>query len=205
MELSWNASVNTLHSCLDSLEITGESSETFAHDHGFSLLSKWVGELRGHRKTMYFIGNGASASMASHYSADMAKNGHLHTQVFSDLSLITAISNDIGYEDVFSIPLGRRADRGDMLVAISSSGSSPNILKAVETALRIDLTVITLSAMATDNPLRQMGSLNFYIPAGTYGHAETGHAAILHHLMDIVEKDTAPPARPNQSNANDHG
>jgi D-sedoheptulose 7-phosphate isomerase len=148
---------------------------------------------------MYFIGNGASASMASHYSADMAKNGHLHTQVFSDLSLITAISNDIGYEDVFSIPLERRAIKGDMLVAISSSGSSPNILKAVETALRIDLTVITLSAMAPDNPLRQMGSLNFYIPAGTYGHAETGHAAILHHIMDIVEKDSDNPTETKPS------
>jgi D-sedoheptulose 7-phosphate isomerase len=197
--MTWKDSLETFFSSLSEIEVTGQHGSEYSHDQGFSLLHEWVSQLRKRRNTMYFIGNGASASMASHYSADMAKNGHLHTQVFSDLSLITAISNDIGYEDVFSIPLERRAIKGDMLVAISSSGSSPNILKAVETALGIDLTVITLSAMSPYNPLRQMGSLNFYIPAGSYGHAETGHAAILHHLMDIVEKDSGNPTETKPS------
>ena len=72
--------------------------------------------------------------MASHFSADLAKNGNLHTQVFSDLSLITAISNDISYEQVFAVPLAKWAQKGDMLVAISSSGGSPNVLAGAKVA-----------------------------------------------------------------------
>ena len=87
-------------------------------------------EIRNARRTIYLVGNGASASMASHMASDLSKNAGLHTHVFSDPSLLTAISNDIGYEDVFALPLKGRAVKGDMLVAISSSGKSPNILKA---------------------------------------------------------------------------
>jgi D-sedoheptulose 7-phosphate isomerase len=125
--------------------------------------------------------------MASHFAADLAKNGHLHTQVFSDLSLITAISNDMGYEHVFAEPLRRRAQPQDMLVAISSSGNSPNLLKAAEVARDKGLTLVTLTAMAPDNALRQLGDLNLYVGASTYGLAETAHAAVLHHWMDQVE------------------
>ena len=125
--------------------------------------------------------------MASHFAADLAKNAHVHTQVFSDLSLITAISNDIGYEQVFALPLQRRAEAGDMLVAISSSGRSPSVLAAVEVARTLGLTVVTLSAMTPDNPLRGSGTLNAWIAASTYGLAETGHAAILHRWMDMME------------------
>ncbi len=143
--------------------------------------------LRDKGRTLYLIGNGASASMASHMAADLAKNGHIHTEVFSDLSLITAISNDLGYERVFSEPLSRRARAGDMLVAISSSGRSPNVLSAVTAARRKALTIVTLSAMDPDNPLRSAGTLSFYVPARTYGCAETCHAAVLHHWMDLVD------------------
>jgi D-sedoheptulose 7-phosphate isomerase len=79
-----------------------------------------------------------------------------------------------------------------MLVAISSSGRSPNILAAVAVANRLALTVVTLSAMAPDNPLRASGSLNVYVPAETYGYAESCHAAILHHWMDTIEAQRIP-------------
>ena len=169
------------------MEVTNGDGDQYESDDGFTRLQDMANTLRQDRKTMYLIGNGASASLASHYSADLAKNGHIHTQVFSDLSLITALSNDIGYDFVFSIPIERRAVPGDMLVAISSSGRSRNILNAVAAARRMGVTVVTLSAMDSDNPLRAFGALNFYIPAKTYGHAETGHAAIMHHLMDKLD------------------
>ena len=125
--------------------------------------------------------------MASHFAADLAKNAHLHTEVFTDLSLITAISNDMSYEWVFAEPLRRRANKGDILVAISSSGASKNILCATEIAQKMGLKIITLSAMSPQNPLRSEGFLNAYVSAETYGYAETCHAAILHHWMDMVE------------------
>jgi len=135
---------------------------------------------------IYLIGNGASASMASHFAADLTKNADLHTQVFTDTSLITAVANDLSYDMVFVAPLHRRLKAGDMVVAISSSGNSANVLKAAEFAAARKAMVVTLSAMQPDNALRQLGALNFWLPADTYGLAETGHAAILHHWMDRV-------------------
>ena len=141
---------------------------------------------------VYLIGNGASASMASHFAADLAKNARLHTQVFFDAALLTAISNDLGFENVFAEPLRRRAQPGDMLVAISSSGRSSNILRAVAAARKLSVVVITLSAMLPDNPLRRSGDLNAYVSAASYSRAETCHAAILHHWMDLVIADGIP-------------
>ena len=137
--------------------------------------------------TIFLVGNGASASMASHFSADITKNLHIRTQIFTDLSLITACANDICYEEVYAEPLHWSMKRGDMLVAISSSGNSPNIVRAIDTAKAIGGRIITLSAMDVDNKIRSMGDLNFYIPANTYGLAETCHAAILHYWVDLME------------------
>ena len=78
---------------------------------------------------------------------------------------------------------------GEMLVAISSSGQSLNVLKAVEVAAALGGYVVTLSGMAHDNPLRKLGHLNFYVPAKTYGYAEATHTAILHYWMDIFQMD----------------
>ena len=153
-------------------------------DKAIALLVKQTMRVRENRRTVFLIGNGASASMASHVAADLAKNARLHTEVFSDLSLITAIANDMSYEEVFAEPLRRRMKEGDMLVAISSSGQSANVLRAVQEAKNIGGFVVTLSAMRPENTLRSRGHLNFYVPAGTYGIAETCHAAILHHWID---------------------
>ncbi len=144
--------------------------------------------IRGKGGTIYFIGNGASATMASHFSADMAKNAHIHTQVFFDLAMMTAIANDLSYEQVFSEPLSRRTKPHDMLVAISSSGSSPNVVRGILAAQEKRCTVVTLTAMAPDNKGRTLGDFNCYVPAASYGLAETCHAAILHYWMDSVNK-----------------
>ncbi len=158
-------------------------------DQAFQQLLRMTVQLRENSGVIYLVGNGASASMASHMATDLAKNGHLHTQVFADISLITAIANDLTYEEVFAEPLRNRMASCDMLVAISSSGNSPNIVRAVDTALGKGAHVITLSAMSVENSIRSKGHLNFYIPSQTYGMAETCHAAILHYWMDCVASE----------------
>lgn len=183
----WKDHVDELNRLLQSLACTGAGKKELEPEAAFARWLELTLQLRAERHTIFLVGNGASASMASHMAADLAKNGRLHTQVFSDLSLITAISNDMGYEHVFSEPLSRRGAAGDMLVAISSSGRSANVLAAVRVAQELGLTVVTLTAMEADNTLRGQGALNFHVPAGTYGYAESCHAAILHHWMDLVE------------------
>jgi len=187
--IPWKQEIDKLNSILHKLSFIGHDGAEYGVDEGFRVWQELTIDVRDKKRSIYLIGNGASASMASHFAADLAKNAHLHTEVFSDLSLITAISNDMGYEYVFAEPLQRRSKNGDMLVAISSSGTSKNILRAAEVAQKIGLKIITLSAMSSQNPLRSKGFLNAHVPAETYGHAETCHAAILHHWMDIMEND----------------
>jgi D-sedoheptulose 7-phosphate isomerase len=183
---TWKETIETLHGLLANVAFTDASQRPLSADAGFARWTEDALALRARHQTIFLIGNGASASMASHFAADLAKNGHVHTEVFTDLSLITAISNDMGYEHVYAEPLRRRGRKGDMLVAISSSGRSPNILAAVEVAREIGLEIVSLSAMSPENPLRKGGDLNIHLCCGSYGEAETGHAAILHHWMDRV-------------------
>ncbi len=185
----WKGHVDDIARLLDGVACTVRDGRRLEPDEAFMQWNQAAEACRSARRAIYLIGNGASASMASHFAADLAKNAQLHTEVFSDLSLVTAIANDMGYEHVFSEPLSRRAKEGDMLVAISSSGRSPNVLAAVDVAQAHRLMVVTLSGMEPDNPLRAAGDLNFYVPARSYGYAETCHSSILHHWMDLLTGD----------------
>ncbi len=184
----WDKNISELSSTLQSLSVTPQLGEQISPDDG---LQQWIAitqQIRKQNQTVFLIGNGASASMASHFAADLAKNAGIRTHVFTDLALITAIANDISYEEVYAEPLRRYMQTGDMLVAISSSGNSPNIVSGVKAAQSLGGTIITLSAMNAKNAIRQLGDLNFYIPAPTYGLAETAHAAILHYWMDAQQR-----------------
>jgi D-sedoheptulose 7-phosphate isomerase len=183
---NWQQHTSELHARLAGLTFSDGAGERIDTDAGYAQWCVRTVELRQNRGTVYLIGNGASASMASHFAADLAKNAQLNTQVFSDLSLITAISNDMGYEHVFAEPLRRRGHQRDMLVAISSSGKSPNILAAVDVAKEIGMTIVTLTGMGGDNPLRSRGSLNLYVAAESYSLAESCHAAALHWWIDQI-------------------
>ena len=136
-----------------------------------------------------YIGNGGSASIAGHMAADLWKNGGVKTLCFSDPSLLTCLANDLGYENVFAAPTETYADKGDIYVAISSSGQSPNILKAAAAALKKGCTLVTMSGFKADNPLRKMGGLNFYVDSSVYGVVETAHSAICHSVVDCVIRE----------------
>lgn len=133
-----------------------------------------------------YIGNGGSASIASHMAADLWKNGGVRTLCFSDPSLLTCLANDLGYENVYAAPVADYAQRGDVLVAISSSGRSPNILKAARAGLRRGCALVTLTGFKPDNPLRRLGKINFYVPSSNYGVVETAHSAFCHAVVDHV-------------------
>ncbi len=180
----WTKNVDEIAKSLQLLTASDGDTKPLDIDTAFALWTDWTVQIREQKRTIFLIGNGASASMASHVAADLAKNAHVHTEVFTDLALITAIANDLSFQEIFSEPLKRRLVPGDMVVAISSSGRSANILQAVETTRKLDGKVVSLSAMNSENPLRCLGDLNFYIPAHSYGMAETCHAAILHYWID---------------------
>ncbi len=132
----------------------------------------------------FFCGNGASASMAEHMSHDWFQNAKMNTYTCSEVSHITAISNDLSYEDVFSYRIERILSEKDILVTISSSGNSPNIVKALQAGREKGAYCITFSGMKADNRSRSLGDLNFYVPLDFYGLVESTHAVILHAALD---------------------
>ena len=119
-----------------------------------------VAQTSAGRKLM-FIGNGASAAISSHQSVDYWKTGGMRAVAFNDPALLTCISNDFGYPFVFDKPIEMFADPGDVLMAISSSGRSENILRGARQARAKGCRVLTMSGFDADNPLRGLGDLTF--------------------------------------------
>jgi D-sedoheptulose 7-phosphate isomerase len=135
---------------------------------------------------LIFIGNGGSAAIASHMATDYSKNGGIRALALNDSSMLTCLGNDLGYDRVFAQQIELHARRGDLLIAISSSGRSPNILSAVDAAATAGCGVITLSGFDPDNPLRQKGDINFYLASDRYGFVEIGHLTICHAILDFL-------------------
>ena len=137
---------------------------------------------------VYVIGNGGSAGIASHFSTDLIKSLGIPSQTLYDSNLMTCLSNDTGYENVFSYPLEKVLKPHDLLVAISSSGKSPNIVKGAEAALARNTPLFTLSGFSEQNPLRKLGQLNFWVDRCDYGLVETAHFFLLHTIIDLWNK-----------------
>ena len=181
---SWSDYVETIGGCLRAMAATDRSGSAMAVGDA---VASWVAMTHATAERdaqLYIIGNGGSAGMASHMAADACKNGHLRALAFNDPAMLTATANDLAYDQVFSLPLQRLARPGDMVVAISSSGNSPNIVRALETSRELGLESITLTGMRPDNRARTLGTLNFYVDVHRYGWTESAHQIILHHWFD---------------------
>ena len=180
----WSDYVETIAGGLRDMAVTDREGRTLSPADG---VTRWVAMTRAVQEQdrhLYLIGNGGSAAMASHMAADACKNGHLRALALNDAALLTATSNDVSYDQAFSLPLERLARPGDLLITISSSGDSPNIVRALGSARSAGLQSVTLSAKRADNRSRTLGDLNFYVPLSRYGWAESAHQVILHYWFD---------------------
>jgi D-sedoheptulose 7-phosphate isomerase len=135
---------------------------------------------------LIFVGNGGSSSIASHMATDYSKNGDVRAMTLNDSSMLTCLGNDLGYERVFSKQIELYARPDDLVIAISSSGRSANILNAVQAARAAKCAIVTFSGFTADNPLRRLGDINFYIDADRYGFVEIGHLTICHAILDFI-------------------
>ena len=181
----WTRYIGTIADGLRHLAVTDRAEATIAPADGFARWVALTDAVRARDGQLFLIGNGGSAGMASHMAADACKNGHLRALALNDVAMITATANDVAYEQVFSLALQRLARRGDLLITISSSGNSPNVVHALETAHGIGMGTVTLSAKGGDNKSRTRGDLNFYVPLPRYGWAESAHQVVLHYWFDL--------------------
>lgn len=177
---------DALERCLRDIQVTDPKDHVFEAREGVEQAAMLIETQTSAGHKIIFVGNGASATISSHQATDYWKNGGMRAIAFNDAALLTCISNDFGYRHVFEKPIEMFADKGDVLVAISSSGQSENILRAVEAAKKRGCEVLTLSGFAADNPLRGKGSLNFYVSSNSYGHVEVVHHAICHCILDTI-------------------
>lgn len=165
--------------------VTDKEGTKISTDEGYEIWSNKARRLQQEKQgVMFFCGNGASATMSEHMSHDWFQNAQINTYSVSETSHLTAVSNDLSYEDVFAYRIDRICSEKDILVTISSSGNSPNVVKAIQTARKKGTFIITVSGKGQDNNSRANGDLNFYVPLNTYGMVESAHAVLIHGALD---------------------
>ncbi len=175
--------------------VTDSREQTISYDASIEQVSAlFISRAREGANKLMFVGNGGSAGMVSHQVFDYWKNGRLRSICFNDPASLTGSANDFGYANVFSGPIAVFAQSGDVLVAISSSGASANIVNAAIEARKRGCVVITLSAFSEMNPLRRLGDWNFYVPSSHYGFVEVAHLALCHSILDYIIAHKTPEA-----------
>jgi len=154
-----------------------------------SAVSAWIDRLdraRSEGATIFVCGNGGSAATASHFATDIGKGASYGKDqrfriiaLTDSLSTITAYANDVGYEVVFAEQLRNLAQPGDVLVTISGSGTSPNIIRAIEAAQGIGLDVVSLTGFqgGVSGP---MSDIHINVPSDHMGRIEDVHMALCH-------------------------
>lgn len=139
-----------------------------------------------HSKKTILIGNGGSAAMASHLAVDLTKAAKIRAINFNEADLITCFANDYGYDQWAVEALNSYADTGDVVVVISSSGKSPNILNAAKRAREIGASVVVLSGFAETNPLRLLGDVELWVNSTSYNVIEMSHHIWLLAIVDYI-------------------
>ncbi len=157
-------------------------------DQSFSLFKNYLLQTKKNDGLSYIIGNGGSAGIASHFCNDLVKALKIPASTLVDTNVLTCLANDFGYEKCYSEALKVNLKKQDLLVAISSSGNSLNIINACKIAKEKGSKVITLSGFDSVNPLRRLGDINFWLGRIDYGLVEMGHLFLLHAVIDLFEK-----------------
>ena len=132
------------------------------------------------------VGNGGSAAIASHVSVDLTKAAGIRAACFNESSLITCFSNDFGYENWVTKALESFADDNDVVILISSSGQSKNIINAAKYCTDCGLYLITLSGFNETNSLRPFGQISLWANSQDYNHVETTHQTWLLAVIDYI-------------------
>ena len=151
------------------------------------LVSNLIIKTNKKKKNIFVVGNGGSAATASHFSSDLSINAKIKTINFNEYNLITALSNDFGYEKWVEKSLEIYAKNGDLLILISCSGDSPNLVYANKIAIKKKIKVITLTGCSKTNKLNSNPSnTKIWINSKKYNVIEIVHHTILLTIIDNI-------------------
>lgn len=163
------------------INLENNSSKLFA-------IVKIIKNLKKNKKKVLIFGNGGSASIASHFSVDLTKMCKIRCVNFNEANLITCFANDYGYENWVSEAIKAYADYNDVLILISSSGVSKNILNAFKEAKKKKLQIITFSGFKKNNKLKNMGKINIWIDSKNYNIVENSHQFLLLSVTEFLKQ-----------------
>ena len=151
-------------------------------------ISKLFKECSLSNNKVIFLGNGGSASIASHVSVDLTKNAKIRSINFNEADLITCFANDFGHDYWMQEALNMYGDNNDIVVLISSSGKSKNVINAAKWCIKFNLKLITFTGNSFDNPLKKLNKsgINFWINSKAYNHIELAHLFILLSIVDLI-------------------
>ncbi len=138
------------------------------------------------KNKIILVGNGGSSAIAEHMAIDLTKNAGLRAIAISGTPTLTTFANDFGYDKVYEKAIAAFGDAGDVLIAISSGGTSKNILNAVSAARALKMKVITLSGFDAANPLRKAGDINLWVDSQAFGYVELIHNLLIHYINDAI-------------------
>ena len=186
-----NSYIEDLINILRNTEIRKGTKEKYEdYSQGVQVLVDIFTRHKNKGSQVFFIGNGGSSAIASHMTADFMKNGGMNTYSLYDNAVTTCMGNDYGYENIFSRPMQFLVREDDLVIAISSSGNSANIVNAIQVAKEKKAEVITLTGFEATNKAKQMGDINVYVPCCKYGMVESIHNLILQQIVDLIlERD----------------
>jgi D-sedoheptulose 7-phosphate isomerase len=144
--------------------------------------------------TIFVCGNGGSAAISNHLHCDFLKGIQSGTtrlphviSLAANIELITAISNDIAYADIFSYPLRTMARREDALITVSSSGNSENVVRATEWAHENGVRTIAFTGFSGGRTAR-IADVNIHVPVNNYGVVEDVHQSVMHILAQYLRQ-----------------
>ena len=145
-------------------------------------------KIKKNKKKIIIVGNGGSAAIASHFSVDMTKNGGVRCVNFNESDLLTCFANDYGYENWVKEALKFYSDKGDLIILISASGNSRNMLNAAKFAKKNKNKLITFTGFNGKNLLSKQGYINFNVNSKKYNFIENTHQYWLLTIVDIFYK-----------------
>jgi len=153
-----------------------------------SLIEQSVNLIRK-KNIVFIVGNGGSASIASHVSVDFLKVAKIKSSTFNNSNLITCYANDFGHENWVKEAIKSNCSMDkDLMILISSSGKSNNIINAAKYCKENNMKLITLSGFDKDNELKKYGDINFFVNSNNYNYVEMTHHIIMVSMVDILSK-----------------
>ena len=138
---------------------------------------------------VFIVGNGGSSSIASHVSVDFAKVANVPSNTFNNANLITCFANDYGHDNWIKEAVKAYMQKNDILILISSSGNSINIINAAKYCNENNIPLITFSGFDKENYLAKLGDINIHINSNNYNYIEMSHHIILLSIVDIFAEN----------------